>query len=203
MLIGLVKQREGKPLVSTEPHQTRVTTDETMELIQSVIKNTTRPSWMNTVPVAFGEAKTGTLKADEWRNLVNIHLPIALTLLWGVGSKHKRQEDADVLLEHLRHTMSLVQAVFLACFRTTTTYRKDRVLYHLKAYLNNLHLLHPDVDPLTNQHMSLHLPMFLQLFGPVHSWWVFPFERLIGKLQHLPTNHKFGMYTINKAGKQR
>ena len=40
--------------------------------------------------------------------------------------------------------------------------------------------------------MVLHIYDFLRLFGPVHSWWCFPFEWLIGQLQWLPTNHRFG-----------
>lgn len=180
------------PLVSSEKSPTRTATEETMDFIQSVIKETTRPTWMNTVPVGFGEARTGTLKADEWRNLTTLLLPIALTLLWGRGSKHKQAENAELLYQHLQHTMSLVQAVSLTCYRSTTDYRINKILHHLRFYLSELHTLHPNVDPLTNQHMSLHLPDFLRLFGPVHSWWTFPFERLIGKLQHFPTNHRFG-----------
>ncbi|KAG2065456.1 hypothetical protein BDR04DRAFT_1121828 [Suillus decipiens] len=44
----------------------------------------------------------------------------------------------------------------------------------------------------TNGHMALHIWDYLQLFGPVWSWWCFPYERLISQLQHLPSNHIFG-----------
>jgi hypothetical protein len=40
--------------------------------------------------------------------------------------------------------------------------------------------------------MSLHIPEFLLLFGPVHSWWTFPFERMIGSIQRMPSNGKIG-----------
>ncbi|KAI5995796.1 hypothetical protein F5J12DRAFT_896429 [Pisolithus orientalis] len=40
--------------------------------------------------------------------------------------------------------------------------------------------------------MSIHIYDYLRLFGPVQSWWCFPYECLIGHLQHMPTNHKFG-----------
>ena len=33
--------------------------------------------------------------------------------------------------------------------------------------------------------MALHLPDYLLLYGPVHSWWTFPFERLI----HVPFSY--------------
>lgn len=189
------------PFTSPERPPTRTSTDDILEYIHTVIKKTTWPSWMNTVPGGFGKAKTGTLKADEWRNLATVHLPIALTLLWGKGSKHKQSEDAPILLQHLNHTMSLVQAITLACYRTTTEYRIGQIRRHLLAYLDELHFLFPDVEPLTNQHMSLHLSGFLRLFGPVHSWWTFPFERLIGRLQHFPTNHKFGKSSYGSSSR--
>ncbi|KAF8576401.1 hypothetical protein K439DRAFT_1622880 [Ramaria rubella] len=34
----------------------------------------------------------------------------------------------------------------------------------------------------------------ISLFGLVQSWWCFPFECLIGMLQWLPHNHKFGQF---------
>ncbi|KAF9066186.1 hypothetical protein BDP27DRAFT_1150464, partial [Rhodocollybia butyracea] len=34
-----------------------------------------------------------------------------------------------------------------------------------------------------NIHTAGHIYDFLLLFGPVMSWWCFPFERLIGALQ--------------------
>jgi len=37
---------------------------------------------------------------------------------------------------------------------------------------------------------------YLRRFGPVHGWWTFPFERLIGMLERIPTNFKIGMLTV-------
>jgi len=48
--------------------------------------------------------------------------------------------------------------------------------------------LFPDYRFLPNQHMALHLSEYLQFYGPVHAWWTFPFERLIGMLQRIPNN---------------
>jgi len=42
----------------------------------------------------------------------------------------------------------------------------------------------------------MHLPLFFSLFGPVRSWWCFPFERLIGQIQRLLSNHKLGKVPI-------
>lgn len=161
-----------------------------MAFIRKVIRETTRPSWLNTVPEQFGDSRTGTLKADEWRSFATIYLPIALILLWSQSTN----ESTNRFTEILDNTMSLVQVITLACYRVTSEYRAKAIGLHLKDYLSGIHRLFPEVDGSTNQHMSLHLPVFIRLFGPVHSWWTYPFERLIGVLQHLPTNHKFGQY---------
>ncbi|KAG2050547.1 hypothetical protein BDR06DRAFT_860613, partial [Suillus hirtellus] len=43
-----------------------------------------------------------------------------------------------------------------------------------------------------NHHASFHIYDYLLLFGPAHLWWSFPFEHLIGIIQCIPINHKFG-----------
>lgn len=194
LLTSRSSQRRNMPL-QVDPNDAppvQLVTQKTMDLIRAVIKETTRPSWMNAVPEKFGEAKTGTLKADEWRNYTTILLPIALTILWGEGSKHDNEESLEYAYALLENTMELVQAITLACYRSTSSYRSKAIGLHLQEYLSNVRVLFPGEDPSTNQHMSLHLPSFIEDFGPVHSWWTFPFERLIGILQRLPTNNIFG-----------
>jgi hypothetical protein len=63
----------------------------------------------------------------------------------------------------------------------------------MTLYLQNFAILYPELHFRPNHHMAMHIPDFLRLFGPVRSWWCFPFERLIGSLQRLPTNQKLGM----------
>lgn len=57
--------------------------------------------------------------------------------------------------------------------------------------------IHPKAKHSVNGHMAIHIYEFLRYFGPVRSWWCFPFERVIGQLQRLPSNHKFGMFFLN------
>jgi hypothetical protein len=107
--------------------------------------------------------------------------------------------DKAVLGEVLQHTMLLVQAIWLTCYHMTSPYQIQRLHDLLREYLHDLPQIYCKIKPITtkfkpstNQYMSLHLAEFLRLFRPVHSWWTYPFERLIGRLQHLPSNHKFG-----------
>lgn len=163
-----------------------------MEWIQRVIRETDTPSWINSVPRQFGESKAGTLKAAEWRIMAAIYLPIALVTMWGDGTTHSSAERGHHLREVLDHTMALFSAAHVACLRTTSHSRTAAYKNYMIAYVKNLQTLHPDVSVRPNHHMALHIYEFLEQFGPVHSWWTFPFERLIGILQRLPTNHIHG-----------
>lgn len=161
-------------------------------MIQDVIADTETPSWLESVPYKFGESSAGTLKADEWRTLSTVYLPISLTVLWGEGSKHKSPSRAAYARRVLDHTMSLVQAITLACSRSTTSDRISAYRDYVLSWVSKLQDIHPRTHR-PNNHMAIHIYDFMLLFGPVRSWWCFPFERLIGQLQRLPTNHKFGM----------
>jgi hypothetical protein len=164
-----------------------------MEHIREVIKQTCTPSWLHTVPYNFGAAQTGTLSADEWRSMASVYLPLALVSLWGDVSPHNLP-DAGRLRNVLDHSMALFSATRLACLRTMTHARREAYRTCMIRYIQTLsselygeeNLIRP------NHHMALHIYDFLKLFGPVRGWWCFPFERLIGLLQRLPINHKFG-----------
>jgi hypothetical protein len=47
-----------------------------------------------------------------------------------------------------------------------------------------------------NLHASLHLPELLLKYGPVHAWWAYPFECLIGHIQQLNTNYIIGVFFL-------
>ncbi|KAI0655866.1 hypothetical protein C8Q70DRAFT_883543, partial [Cubamyces menziesii] len=46
-----------------------------------------------------------------------------------------------------------------------------------------------------NHHLSLHLVSCLLLFGPVHGWWAYPFERYNGLLDDIPLTFMRGFYS--------
>lgn len=93
----------------------RIATPEVMRRITDVIRTTDTPSSIRSVPHNFGETKAGTLKADEWRTLTTLYLPIALVSLWGEGSTHRTSEIAVSRHAILDHTMALVSAVHIVC----------------------------------------------------------------------------------------
>ncbi len=165
--------------------------------IQDVISNMATPSWLRSVPYNFGLSAAGTLKADEWQTMATVYLPVALVSLWGEGTTHPTDNIASTACGVLDHTMALVCAISLACMRTMTKSRMDAYRKYILAWMTDLTIIHPKTAHSVNGHMAIHIYAFLQFFGPVCSSWCFPFERVIGQLQRLPSNHKFGMFFQN------
>jgi hypothetical protein len=163
-------------------------------------------SWLESVFQFRREKSAGTVKAAEWRVLSTVHIPIALVSVWGEGSIHKTPDLAKFARRALDHTMSLLSAVIICCYYSTSDLRLEAYLKYVLDYNRDLTQIHKDVHHLPNHHMAVHLYDFLILFGPVRSWWTFPFERLIGHLQRLPHNQHLGqmestlMRTVLRAG---
>lgn len=177
-------------MVADQVKHTQIDTQEVLGRIHSVIRDIVVPSWLGSVPRNFGDKAAGMIKADEWRTLATVYLPIALISLWGLTSP--RNDVALDLRPVLNHTMDLVSAVYLACARTTSKNRATAYQAYIVNYIRKLKAIHPTFNARPNHHASFHIHDYLILFGPVQSWWSFPFERLIGTLQRLPKNHRLG-----------
>lgn len=154
---------------------------------------TTLPSWMKVAPRYMGSSSHGKLSADQWRVACTVNYPISLVRLWGAGQPIS--EDHPRYLEMLDNFIHLVLATAISSRRCTTKVLQDRVLFHTEQYLSGLRRLYPAQKIFPNNHLSLHIPRFLRLFGPPHAWWAFPYERFIGILQRLLTNSRFGKQT--------
>jgi hypothetical protein len=161
-----------------------------MEQIRTDIASMITPSWLTSVPSNLGSASHGKLKADQWRVLGSVYFPISLICLW--WSAEPRNPRSERCRKILDITISLLSAVSIATSRVTSPRHADLYLQHIQAYLTGLKELFPDFKFVPNQHMALHLRDYILLYGPVHSWWAFPFERMIGSLQHISTNYKEG-----------
>ena len=163
--------------------------------LRSDIEDMITPSWLTSVPTNLGEPSHGKLKADQWRTLGTTYLPILLIRLWDqVDNDSDNDERSQQCKKLLEVTLSLISAVVIASSRTTSQEKADCYLHHMQNYLTGLRELFPRYKFLPNQHMALHLAEYLQLYGPVHSWWTFPFERLIGMLQRIPNNFQNGKF---------
>ena len=136
----------------------------------------------------------GTLKADEWRTLITIYLPIALIFAWGELASHPSPYVAARLHGILEHTMLLISAIVIACKRNMSKYRCQAYLECMTQYLSTLISVHPHATHRPYGHMSLHLPHFFTLFSPARAFWTYPFEHLIGQIQWLISNHRISKY---------
>jgi hypothetical protein len=186
-------QRRTQPLSSRTPN-VKTCTRETIAYIQCVIRNTVTPSWIDSVPHNYGEASAGSIKAAEWHILATVYLPIALVTLWG-DANGSPPAKTDYHFRALNHTMALFQAVNLVCRSAMNKERASKYLTFMKIWVSGLHDVYPHTrthKPRPNIHAALHVSDFLNLYGPVMSWWCFPFERLIGVLQKVKSNDIVG-----------
>jgi hypothetical protein len=151
------------------------------------------PSWLDSVPFNFGDKAAGTLKAAELRVLATLYIPIALVIRWGEGSIHDDPATASFARRALDHSMALFSAIIIVCYRSSSSPRSEAFLQYILEYIRDLTTIHKHVQHRPSGHMAVHLYEFLVSFGPVRSWWTFPFEHLIGRLQQLPHNDHFGM----------
>jgi len=161
-----------------------------VEGLRTDIRNFVTPSWLTSIPTNLGEPSHGKLKADQWRTLGTVYLPVSLVRLWALPPRDDPQAAGRQKLLSL--TLCLVSAINIASSRTTSREKASLYTKYMTEYLEGIRSLMPDYQFRPNHHMALHLPEYLLLYGPVHGWWTFPFERLIGLLQDIPSNFKNG-----------
>ncbi|KAG2046250.1 hypothetical protein BDR06DRAFT_977615 [Suillus hirtellus] len=155
----------------------RIATPEVMQCITDVIQTADMPSSLRSVPHNFGETKAGTMNV--------------LVSLWGEGSTHCNLEITANHCAILDHTMALISAVHIVCLQSMMMARAAAYHGYIVNWVRDLQTLLPHAPHHTNGHMALHVWDYLQLFGPMQSWWCFPYEHLIGQLQRLPSNYIF------------
>jgi hypothetical protein len=157
--------------------------EEDLKELRSDMHKTILPVGIQSPPRNFGSKSHGKLKADQWRVFAAISGPITFIRLWaGLESQHRK-------FKLLHHFMSLSNAIHLASQRTQTGESVDVFEQHLLAYLRAIPKLFKEKKAIVpNHHMALHLPQCFREFGPAHSWWTYPSERINGKLQKMKTN---------------
>ncbi|RPD61515.1 hypothetical protein L227DRAFT_585676 [Lentinus tigrinus ALCF2SS1-6] len=142
------------------------------------------PSWVNPPPVSFGTKRHGKLSADQWRTLSIVYLPVTLIRIWGF------QEERRVKM--MMNFLYLVETVEIIGLLEIDEERIARAEVVMKQYLDTAKELYKGCKVQPNHHLALHIGVFLRLFGPVHSWRAFVFERFNFFLQSLNTNLTFG-----------
>lgn len=149
---------------------------------------TVLPSWISPAPRNWGTAQHGKLSADNWRVICTIHLPITLIRLWSQDGVDTRYMDM------LQHFMDLVIAVRIANMQVTSDEQIECFTAHITRYTAQITTLFPDETLKPNNHMVLHLPEMLGLFGPNHSHSGPHYEQYINYFHSVNTNTKVGAY---------
>lgn len=180
-----------KPLQALE--RTAVDSQTVLSRIHEVIKNAITPAWITNPPADTGLPQAGTLKADHWRTLFTIHIPLALLSLWKENSPIA-SSNAFHMSSVLSTSMHLTCAAIMMTKNTLTPQRRDSFRHSLRQHIIGLKENFPGFL-LPSHHLAQHISIFMDSMGPVRNFWCFPFENLIGKLQRTPTNHKVGAST--------
>ncbi|KAK7434823.1 hypothetical protein VKT23_020010 [Stygiomarasmius scandens] len=82
--------------------------------LHQAIREIVTPAWVTNPPNDIGLPKAGTLKADHWRTLFVIHLPLALLSLWS--------KDSPIAAENVDEVESVLDtSMWLSCALITMT----------------------------------------------------------------------------------
>ncbi|EGG02555.1 uncharacterized protein MELLADRAFT_91315 [Melampsora larici-populina 98AG31] len=186
----------------TPPDDTRIEFDKQMlAKINGILKRICMPTWIRRAIPCLGKASFGKLKADEWRTLMTLQLPLILVPMWS-STTHDTQFNSS-LLKNFAHLVSLTN---LALKRSMTSQRIEQFQNHTRCYLESSLVLFPHCSLATNHHIVSHLAECLKKFGPVRSWWSYPFERLMRRVLLSNHNNHVGeleitfMKTFGRAG---
>ena len=176
--------------VTVGPQHGCVLTKEELKEVWGDLDRIVKPSWMTSVPRTLSSSGP-KLKSDQWRAVGSLYLPITLMRIWGKATQGG-EEDVHRRRELLHLTMLLFSAIAIATSREINKTNTEEYLANMLEYRRELERIFPDYKIHPNHHLALHIPEFLQRYGPVHGWWTFPFERAIGMLEKVPTNYKRG-----------
>ncbi|RXW12087.1 hypothetical protein EST38_g13767 [Candolleomyces aberdarensis] len=149
-------------------------------------RKTLLPRWVDPAPIRAGQKKQGKLSADQWRSFCTIHLVITLIRLWGNLPEDSRR------YQMLTNFIDLVNAVEVASMLTTSAEHMSVFRVSMSRYLVNLKTLYKEAAIVQNHHLALHIPDFLELWGPSPQTRGFGWERYNYTLQQIPTNKRIG-----------
>jgi hypothetical protein len=189
-----------QPMQGKKAHEVFVdkVTKQELKLLQKHIESIIRPPYRQAPPRDLGNPGHGKLKADQWKTCIEFDIPVSVAQLWSRETSPPGQ-DLDVTARRdkvFQSIMHLAVAVRWGTSYRISEHHSQLFEENMVAYLRLLLELYPNIQFRPNHHTALHIGPLLTQFGPVHSWWMFPFERVIGILQKFNTNSKMGKYSV-------
>jgi len=158
--------------------------------IHKALEEVVVPLGITKPPFNVGLPAAGTLKADNWRVLFEIHVPLALLSLWGEGSPIAADHVAD-MAGALETAMFLTCAILDMAKRRPTLQDRTRFRDCYRRHIECLKAHFPGFA-IPSHHLVFHIFDYMELYGSVHNFWCYAGERLVGKFQKIPHNHKTG-----------
>ena len=171
-------------------------TKQELKLLRKDIGSIIRPEYRQAPPRDLGNPAHGKLKADQWKTCIEFDIPVSVAQLWSRDTSLSQDREVTARRDKVfQCIMHLAIAVRWGTSYRTSEHHSQMFEENMVAYLRLLLELYPNIQFRPNHHVALHIGPLLTQFGPVHSWWMFPFERVIGILQKVNTNNKMGKFT--------
>lgn len=148
------------------------------------MQGTTLPTWIKKPPINFATTDHGKIRAEEYKSLTFVSLPVTLIRLWNDASEPYQGR--------LNHFLHLSLAIRILAYQSLTPHYIFLFEYHYSQYLAGLKSLYPFCSIAVVQHLGLHIPYFLRALGPSTRYSEKTCEMFIGMLEEIPTNSKIG-----------
>jgi hypothetical protein len=161
-----------------------------LKQLRTILTNVVRPRWHDAPPRDLGSPAHGKLKAAQLRSLSEFDLLVGMVELWADPSDQVDQAIFEDRMSRLQCTMHLFTALKFATSESTSPLHAQNYQLYLQHYLQ--FLIQGGWQYRPNHHAALHVSELLMHFGPIRGWWMFPFERIIGRLQRVNTNSILG-----------
>lgn len=141
---------------------------EQLRVAQSRMDHIDLPSDIGRIPpkIAIGNDGFSNLTADQWKTFIMIY---STTILW------------DMLDDNDRKILGyFVRACYLLVTRLVTEDDLKEAQERLKDMTYLIESVYGPESITSNIHLALHIPDCCRDYGPIYSFWLFPFERLNG-----------------------
>ncbi|GET65995.1 hypothetical protein GLOIN_2v1848891 [Rhizophagus irregularis DAOM 181602=DAOM 197198] len=147
-------------------------------LTQNRMDNIDLPSDIGRIPpkIAIGNDGFSNLTADQWKTFIMIY---STSILWDMLDDNDRK-----ILGHFVRACNLLVARFITDDDLKEAQERLKDMAYLIEYTYGPEFI------TSNIHLALHIPDCCRDYGPIYSFWLFPFERLNGYIGSYPNSNR-------------
>ncbi|GBC16225.2 hypothetical protein GLOIN_2v1848891 [Rhizophagus irregularis DAOM 181602=DAOM 197198] len=153
-------------------------TMEQLRVAQNRMDNIDLPSDIGRIPpkIAIGNDGFSNLTADQWKTFIMIY---STSILWDMLDDNDRK-----ILGHFVRACNLLVARFITDDDLKEAQERLKDMAYLIEYTYGPEFI------TSNIHLALHIPDCCRDYGPIYSFWLFPFERLNGYIGSYPNSNR-------------